>query len=289
MKAIRRTPYRDRRHHFGIQVRHSDSLRTARDQTHNVILAKVVEQIPAVDGARVRAKAQTTSPTEPAGLMRHQVRASPNVAAPVIHDVARPHSMAPELLGEFLRYARDAVVLNTEADQVLGHDHRNALGGVISFMKLTAKRAGLNSVPSGADTFQVSDAPPIRNLAERGCDARVIFVTGEAEVDEHPRISEAEALARGNGVRLAVSNPCFEVWEIAHFLVSSRPMRRDEAQRELSRLLPSYHHDRSPMMNAIALEEKRGNALANASRCLRDRCAEGCPRGNPSTEVGLLD
>ncbi|MFJ5225612.1 RloB family protein [Streptomyces sp. NPDC088400] len=37
------------------------------------------------------------------------------------------------------------------------------------------------------------------------------------DVDEYPDVAEAAAVARRNGIRVAVSNPCFELWLLLHF------------------------------------------------------------------------
>ena len=37
------------------------------------------------------------------------------------------------------------------------------------------------------------------------------------DVDQHPNFAEAKDQARDNGIRLAVSNPCFELWLLLHF------------------------------------------------------------------------
>jgi hypothetical protein len=37
------------------------------------------------------------------------------------------------------------------------------------------------------------------------------------DVDEFPDVADAAALARRHGIRIAVSNPCFELWLLLHF------------------------------------------------------------------------
>lgn len=37
------------------------------------------------------------------------------------------------------------------------------------------------------------------------------------DIDEHPNVSEAKALASEHGIRLAISNPCVELWFLLHF------------------------------------------------------------------------
>src|SRR5579863_6447941 len=37
------------------------------------------------------------------------------------------------------------------------------------------------------------------------------------DVDAHPHLNEAKNQARDNGLNLAISNPCFELWVLLHF------------------------------------------------------------------------
>jgi len=65
----------------------------------------------------------------------------------------------------------------------------------------------------------------------------------EAEIDEfwcvfdvewprnHPGLGEAVLQARANGIKLAVSNPCFELWLILHFQGQAAWLDNNEARR----------------------------------------------------------
>lgn len=73
-----------------------------------------------------------------------------------------------------------------------------------------------------------SGAVPL-TLVALASDARSRAVAEEAEIDEfwcvfdvewprnHPGLGEALQQARENDIRLAVTNPCFELWLILHF------------------------------------------------------------------------
>lgn len=37
------------------------------------------------------------------------------------------------------------------------------------------------------------------------------------DIDDHPKIADARQQARDNGIDLAISNPCFELWVLLHF------------------------------------------------------------------------
>ncbi len=106
--------------------------------------------------------------------------------------------------------------------------------------------------------------------------------------DEHERYDEAVRLCEENGVRIARSNPCFEVWLILHERDYHRPDDRKEVQNELRRLRPEFSAKGAKIPNCDEMverlleAEKRGREL-----CLR-REEEGEPHGRPSTTVGEL-
>lgn len=103
------------------------------------------------------------------------------------------------------------------------------------------------------------------------------------DVDQHPRIPEAKALATREGVKIAISNPCFELWGMLHFECINKPMTRHQAQTSLRKYLPSYHHEKNPRFTFDVLKDKVIAACSNAAKCLNNRATEGDPQGNPST------
>lgn len=77
------------------------------------------------------------------------------------------------------------------------------------------------------ETGQSGSVP--RTLVAMATEAHTRAVEEEAEIDEfwcvfdvewprnHPGLEEAIQRARTNGINLAVSNPCFELWLVLHF------------------------------------------------------------------------
>lgn len=51
------------------------------------------------------------------------------------------------------------------------------------------------------------------------------------DVDEHPHLAGALELASRNGIRLAISNPCIELWFLLHFSEQNAYIERSAAQR----------------------------------------------------------
>jgi hypothetical protein len=87
-----------------------------------------------------------------------------------------------------------------------------------------------------------------RTLVSLAAAARRKALDEEAEIDEfwcvfdvewprnHPGLSEAIERARLNDIRLAVSNPCFELWLILHFENQGAWLDNDAARRARRKL-----------------------------------------------------
>ena len=107
--------------------------------------------------------------------------------------------------------------------------------------------------------------------------------------DIHPRFAQAIDLARANGIQLAVSDPCFEIWGVFHYRDFDAPVDRHACQRELASLCPGYSNSGSKVFDdSAAIENSYKEAVARAKNSRRRRQEEGRPEGNPSTRVYLL-
>jgi hypothetical protein len=60
------------------------------------------------------------------------------------------------------------------------------------------------------------------------------------DVDDHPNLPDAKQTARANGIGLAISNPCFELWLLLHFRESPGMQHRDKVQQLLKEYVPEY-------------------------------------------------
>jgi len=97
------------------------------------------------------------------------------------------------------------------------------------------------------------------------------------DVDEFD-VEAAIRQAHDRGIKLAISNPCFEVWLLLHFVDCTASVRdAAEAIRRLKRHVPDYSK------NELRFE-KFGPGVADAIR--RAQCLEHL--GNPSTEVWMV-
>ncbi|MEV5411244.1 RloB family protein [Thermopolyspora sp. NPDC052614] len=86
----------------------------------------------------------------------------------------------------------------------------------------------------------------------------------------HPSLERALSLAAQQGVRCAISNPCFELWLILHVQNERRPLTTDEACRILERHGGcSYTRDGKSfrpeaLMDNHEVARKRAQVLAEA-------------------------
>lgn len=107
--------------------------------------------------------------------------------------------------------------------------------------------------------------------------------------DAHARFHEAKDLAKNNGVNLAISNPCFEIWGIFHYKDHDAPLDRHQCQKILEDLCPGYNRkDKKLFAGPELMEGSYQNAVTRAQNSLSRREEEGDPGGSPSTTVHKL-
>ena len=107
--------------------------------------------------------------------------------------------------------------------------------------------------------------------------------------DSHPRYEEARDLTRGNGILLATSNPCFELWGVLHYQEQNAPIDRRECQRKLEKLCPDYNASGGKTFgDRQTIGQSYPKAVERSSDSLQRRENEGSPGGNPSTTVHHL-
>ena len=104
------------------------------------------------------------------------------------------------------------------------------------------------------------------------------------DFDEHPSIPDAKQMARDNGIELAMSNPCFELWLWLHF--ADQPGMRDHhrLQSMMKQYIPNYdkHVDYSDYATGYEA------AYGRASRLDKDAKAANEEGRNPTTGVWRL-
>jgi hypothetical protein len=60
------------------------------------------------------------------------------------------------------------------------------------------------------------------------------------DVDDHPNVADALQMARDNGIKLAISNPCFELWLLLHFRDGPGMQHREKIVKMLCHYVAGY-------------------------------------------------
>ena len=102
----------------------------------------------------------------------------------------------------------------------------------------------------------------------------------------HPDLSEARAKAEVSDVRLAISNPCFELWLALHFENHSAWLDNDAARR----LCRKHDKNSGKGMDGSHYMPRRANAAQRARALTAKHGADGTefPHDNPSSGMYLF-
>jgi hypothetical protein len=104
------------------------------------------------------------------------------------------------------------------------------------------------------------------------------------DVDEHPFVPEAKQQARANGIEVAVSNPCFELWALLHFSDQRAHIERGKLHHECKRYMPGYEKQ----LPSSQLHLLYDFAVQRAKDLDKWQTTRGCEEANPSTGVYRL-
>lgn len=107
------------------------------------------------------------------------------------------------------------------------------------------------------------------------------------DVDAHPYLHDAIALAAAEGINVAISNPCIELWFLLHFVDQRAYIDRHAAQKEAKAALSC-----NKQLTTSALERMADNfdTAKERARKLDDKhLKDDTPApGNPSSGVWRL-
>ena len=106
------------------------------------------------------------------------------------------------------------------------------------------------------------------------------------DVDEHPHVTDARAIALAANLQLAMSNPCFELWLLLHFADNPGMQHRHEIQARLRNRMPTAPNKHVDFESLVAGYDDAYRRAERLARDVRDRGDD--VTGNPSTEVYLL-
>ena len=144
--------------------------------------------------------------------------------------------------------------------------------------------------PAGVPLTVVQTAIEQRRKAEddaqRQRDENLLWdqVWAVFDIDDHPNVAEARQLARAHDIQLAVSNPCFELWALLHFVDQRAHIERGPLRSLLQDHLPGYDKE----LVFARLHPGYDEAVRRAREL--DHAAERAeqPGCNPTTGVHLL-
>jgi len=104
------------------------------------------------------------------------------------------------------------------------------------------------------------------------------------DIDQHPNVSDAKQMALANGIKLAISNPCFELWLLLHFRDPPGSEDRHTIQARLSEYITDYnkHVDVEVFLPYYPEAAKRAASLDRLARQVN------LPDRNPTTGVYKL-
>ncbi|MDZ4821301.1 MAG: RloB family protein [Planctomycetota bacterium] len=104
------------------------------------------------------------------------------------------------------------------------------------------------------------------------------------DCDQHARIPEAIQKANGNSIRLAISNPCFELWLLLHFRDNPGQQLGNRMCELLREHVPKYSKRVRYSVYAHGYEQ----AVKRAQKIDQDATDANEEGRNPSTTVYLL-
>ena len=161
---------------------------------------------------------------------------------------------------------------------------------ILEFLRLH-RAANVHIVPTGFDPRGVVEKA-IELKKEANADRKGTsrpHVWAVFDRDEHSRFEQARQLAESNGIHVAASNPCFELWAVFHYQDHAAPISTPACQRLLADLCGGYHASRGKLFrDEDAIRNNHDTAVRRRKRSLCERENEGEPQGNPSTSMHAL-
>lgn len=104
--------------------------------------------------------------------------------------------------------------------------------------------------------------------------------------DNREEIDQVLSEAENNGVKVAFSNPCFELWYFLHYEYSTGACDQKQMLSRLKKYCTSYSKSNSLYHE---VKGKTGDAVKNAKELRKHHVDSGnCDTANPSTNVDEL-
>lgn len=159
---------------------------------------------------------------------------------------------------------------------------------LVAFYRATSIE--LITVPGAGDPSAIAKEA---SKVSRGRSRKYSFEKGDEvwaifDCDTHKHYEDAKRNCEANGVNVAYSDPCFELWLILHYQFYDRSDDHHAVQRFFENIDESYATSGTKICNFSAIAKNVLDAEKFAERLLKFRKDEGRPWGRPSTTVHLL-
>lgn len=153
------------------------------------------------------------------------------------------------------------------------------------FLRLSTAQIEVCGDECGSAPISVVDHA-IRRREERRVEQNPVDVVFCVfDVDTHPSLHKALDKAKGNGLVVALSSPCFELWYLLHFAQGGKPYSNcDQLVRDLKKHIEDYNKGSFGAFDILWSNMQR--AIGHGKRLI-DLRGEDRLR-NPSTEVHLV-
>jgi len=135
----------------------------------------------------------------------------------------------------------------------------------------------------GADPVSVIKEAIKRKTEEQDYDsAWAVF-----DCDEHQGVKNAFQMAKDHEIKIAFSNPCFELWFLLHFQDQEAFIERDAVSKRLKKFVTDYEKTTKDMYNKLQGSQKKAFKRTDRLREIH-KSALKPETENPSTTVDQL-
>ena len=117
-------------------------------------------------------------------------------------------------------------------------------------------------------------------------DIAACIFDSDIDLGKQTEINKCIADAKNQNIEIIISNPCFEIWYLSHFVVSTKYYKNEDVINELKKYIPDYNKAKNvyPEIYMLTNEAiKNAKALENHHKDLNRNL--GDMRANPSTNV----
>ena len=166
---------------------------------------------------------------------------------------------------------------------IMCEDSKSACDYFKSF-EIDPKRAEMFSVGTGMNTDSLVEAAIElkKEAVKRGQPYNEVWCV--VDVDDHSNLQEALSLAVRNDIKVAVSNPCFELWIYWHYADHSAFITTRQIQKKLKTRVRGYDKELPLDFPYCEFDAARRRALS-ACRDAASPCAVG---DNPASTAWLV-